>query len=492
MRRPLTDIASQVLPLATSLLDRILITALLVRIWGVATFEQWSVLLATVTMLTVLDLGFQISFSNKMAQADGEGRRSDAIRIFRESNTLFALLGLLILGITIAVALSPALQSALGLGNELATSDRWALIALAVATAVRTTASNLMGVYRTTLAFARGTLLTSVLEALRVGGMLLAVVLGGDILAAALATAATAVLGYGLIGWIDIARRSPDFAYQLARPTRFSLNDQLHLSLSFSVFFLPTVVFVNLPVMLIGTDAATGILASFILMRTIANFLRILIQKFTFVLGMELQRLDARGQVDIRERVYRFAATALPAGLGFVSAILVGLGSDIVDIWTGQRQLFDALLMAIMLAPLVLTPTIQIITPLMIYANRPGAVAVAIIAQAAMAVALALFLPIDNVALRLTIAIFGSEVIPLAPIVIARARRGHYGLELVASLIAIGTAGVTGAAIWVIRPVLDHQLSVIAFGAALSIIFAGLMAAWFHRDFRALRTGTHD
>ncbi|MGO8777393.1 MAG: hypothetical protein ACLQKK_00495 [Rhodomicrobium sp.] len=49
--------------------DRIVISALMLRLWGVAVFEDWSVLIATTSLLGFLDLGLHQTSSNAYAHA---------------------------------------------------------------------------------------------------------------------------------------------------------------------------------------------------------------------------------------------------------------------------------------------------------------------------------------------------------------------------------------------------------------------------------------
>src|SRR6185369_6280861 len=103
MRRSVFDLASQIMPLAVSLLDRLLLTALLIRVWTVAPFEQWSLLVATATMLSILDMGSQISFSNRMAAALHSDVPGEAVQIFQESNMIFLGLAASVAALSIAI-----------------------------------------------------------------------------------------------------------------------------------------------------------------------------------------------------------------------------------------------------------------------------------------------------------------------------------------------------------------------------------------------------
>lgn len=64
IRAVATSTALQLLSLALGMVDRILVTALMLRVWGVGVFEDWSVLIAMAALLGFLDLGLHQMFSN--------------------------------------------------------------------------------------------------------------------------------------------------------------------------------------------------------------------------------------------------------------------------------------------------------------------------------------------------------------------------------------------------------------------------------------------
>ena len=78
MRRPLLDLSAQLLPVMSQLIERIFLTGLLVQRLGVGQFERWSLISAIVTLLTMVDLGTQITFSNRMARAAHRGDVDEA------------------------------------------------------------------------------------------------------------------------------------------------------------------------------------------------------------------------------------------------------------------------------------------------------------------------------------------------------------------------------------------------------------------------------
>lgn len=423
MRRPLLDISSQFLPFAAQLVERVLFTAVLVQRLGVDQFERWSLIFATLSLLTMLDLGTQMTFSNRMAKAANSGDLQLAGRIYRESNSIFAGLAVLLMVGSALFAFVPAVQSFLGFDDPLSPTDSLVALLLGTSLAIRMALSNALGAYRANLAFARGTLVMAVTETVRWGVAAAALLAAPGLLAPAAATAAFTALTHLFIIPRDIGGRFGEFRFRLALPSRVTTHRALPDSLLFSVNYLPQVVLTQIPVLIIGSRAATGILASFLLMRTIANMIRAIVQRFASVIGMELGRLEVQGRIARLVRLYtrsgHFAAYCFGIGCGF---ILVW-GDVALNLWTGSPELYDPLLLAVMLMPLALAPGLQIAAPFVTYSHRPGPLAVAVMLQTALAALLALALPVPDLVLRFTLAIYGAELFCLAPILFQTVRQ---------------------------------------------------------------------
>jgi hypothetical protein len=214
-------------------------------------------------------------------------------------------------------------------------------------------------------------------------------------------------------------------------------------------------VLVQIPVMLVGSRSASGVLAGFVLMRTIANSLRSLTQSFLGVIGMELGRLESQRRMGELRVAYSRLSLLVSISFGAICGFAWSWGDLLVAWWTGRSELFDPTLLAIMLAPLVITPVAQLTIPFLTYAHRPERVAASIVAQVLAVVVLAFAIPVQSIAMRLSLAISGGEILALAPIAYASANQIVGGglarfatINMVASL---GTAGAVGAVVMLVR-----------------------------------------
>lgn len=305
LRRPLLDLGSQSLTILSLLIERLFVVGLLVHRLGIAQFERWSLIVAAITMLTMVDLGTQTTFSNRMSRAAHRGHMDEAVEIFRQSNMIFAVLAMIVMGVTIFFARSPPLQAWLGFQPLLNEKEQIVALALGAAVALKLATTNFTGVYRANLAFARGTLISSLNEIFRMGCGIAALLLFGSMAALATVMLAATALSTALIVPLDIRRRFPKFAWAWRRPRRLTTHRSLQESLLFASTYLPTVVLTQVPVMLIGARAAEGVLADYVLLRTIANVVRMLSQRVTTILGMELGRLETQSRMAELQTAYR-------------------------------------------------------------------------------------------------------------------------------------------------------------------------------------------
>lgn len=447
MRRPLLDLGAQAVPVLSQLIERIFLTGLLVQRLGVGQFERWSLINATVTLLTMIDLGTQITFSNRMARAAHRGDTDQAVAIFRQSNSIFAMLGALVAVAAIAIASSAPLQIWLGMNPALTASEQLVALCLGGSVAVKLAMTNASGVYRANMAFGRGTIISSAGEMLRIFVAIAVLLIFQTMAALAVAIFVTTVITNAVVIPLDLARRFERFAWSWRRPQSLTTHNTFGESLLFASSFLPTIVLTQIPIMMIGSRAAQGVLASYVLLRTIANIVRSLSQRVTFILGMELSRLEAQERHDELEASYRKLAALIALAFGIGCALLWAWGGRLLHLWAGSSVTYEPLLLAVMLAPLVIIPGTQLNLPLLTYGHRPGSFAIAVVLQTAGAALLAIFLPVQSIALRLSLALSLAEVLLLAPVIIYATRRmiGRAATRAVLPdlLTALGAAGAT-------------------------------------------------
>src|SRR4051812_29812699 len=65
---------AQLVGMAGLLVDRVLLTGILLRAWGVEAFAQWSVAMAAAGMVAFFDFGLNLYFSNRLTFSVEQGK----------------------------------------------------------------------------------------------------------------------------------------------------------------------------------------------------------------------------------------------------------------------------------------------------------------------------------------------------------------------------------------------------------------------------------
>ena len=73
LKRLIAEQASQVLAIAVSFMDRLLLTAIVYRVWGTAVFEQWSFCIATAGLVAMFEFGVNLYLTNRIAMETEKG-----------------------------------------------------------------------------------------------------------------------------------------------------------------------------------------------------------------------------------------------------------------------------------------------------------------------------------------------------------------------------------------------------------------------------------
>src|SRR5205809_6210694 len=92
-KRVVTENMSQMVLMAIGIVDRIVLTAVLLRFWGTSLFEAWSVCVALAGLVTLFEFGFNLYFNNRLMIETEQGRPDIAGRYYFLSNTIFVASG---------------------------------------------------------------------------------------------------------------------------------------------------------------------------------------------------------------------------------------------------------------------------------------------------------------------------------------------------------------------------------------------------------------
>ncbi|WP_066584642.1 hypothetical protein [Sphingomonas pruni] len=400
----------------TSFIDRLFLTGLALRVLGVAGFEYWSVAMSLSALLSVLDFGCLMNFSNMVVHARERDNLALSVRLYQRANTIFLIIGSVAALGGMIIAISPSLQNFVGLNaRQFDTEAPLVLGLLVIATGVKLVFANAMSVYRANLRFARGSTINAFVDLLRILGTILGLLIGRNLVGAAAGHTFGTCLGLFLM-MADITRTMPHYRYRFRSPLSEDMRGALRTSLAFAAPYIPITILNQGPILLLNSHTAAGssVLAIFVLLRTLSNVIRTIIIKVTNVLGMEAARLAIRGEEGVAERLLDLIGWQIAATAACIAGALLAGGEIFVRLWTGKSGLFDPLILAIMLAPLVLAPTYLIAASFLQYRNTPRIWTTGMFAQLPAAALIYVLLTGQSELLRISAAAFLGELVGLA------------------------------------------------------------------------------
>lgn len=391
LKRVSLNFAAQVVSLLVSLADRVLVIGILVRAWGPELYADWSVLLSTAATLALGEAGLNIYFGNIWQNAHVRGQSGEFQRHLSVGLTCYLVLtaSLVFISAVLIVGLDPV--RVLSLHRLDPVSARATLALLAGVVVARTARGALVQLYRGRGEFSRGTMLDSVPSALAVLMVASGAQLGASMLAIAMLYLLAELAGGWLVMLLDIRRRYPDLRLVPALPARTELSGLVGQMRWLLIVQGAPNAWIQLPVIALGAlqIAATQIVA-FVLLRTLVNFVRQIVQMLSLAAGVELANLL---HADNREAALRHTKA-----LGVLSSVLTIVGvvglyifvTPLMRIWTGRPELADASTLSwLILAAVLVAPSIPLAAVSM-FGGNPRASAIANIAQLVCGLPLAL------------------------------------------------------------------------------------------------------
>lgn len=447
------EYVAQIVAFAVAIADRLFIPAILIRYLGVAEFSAWSIAIATGAFVSVLEFGLTRYYMNRLIYLVERGELEEARRLFRVAATyIMVLVGVALVAIAIAYPLI-----APGVGDPVLDDILpGVVLPITLAAAALQLLAMRQALYRAHRHFTAETYIRLLGEAARIAVAVGSAWIGASLLAVSwlwlAATLAFVIVPISL----HTARRYRGFAEKPIRPPEGELSGAAKVAPGLWLQSMFTTLYASLPVLAISA-LATGptMITQFVLMRTIANFVRQVQQMFANLFAIELARRAANGDHAGHAQIFTEANRLLGVQAAVSSATLFVLGEWLFGLWTGRPALFDMWLLVFAVAPPLLVPASTLSMEALAYANRPWPIVKARVAQAVLTAALFFALPFASIELRMMAALAIGEVIGLGlPLVYAItalnpmiAKRTIAGL----TVLVVMTALASCAAIYAVR-----------------------------------------
>ena len=486
LTRAARNFSAQVMIFLITIADRLLLTGLLIRSWGVEDFSDWATILAATGLIAMADLGFNIHLGNALSRARERNCRRFFPRLIRFGLFFYVSLAtVLLLGVGLVFAFGDLREwfNLQGRNPGLLFVLLSALQILKVSRSAFSVIYRGMGeYYRFTLADMR-TMSLSFLAAVAV------VALGGSPVTVAIAYILVEIIFGTAYTAIHAQRRYGQIRYRLERPSRQRWRRTARTLRWFGLYQILTYAMQNLPVLIIAWLGLSGpALVMFVVQRTLVNVARTVGVNLANATGVELSRIvesqDRTGYLtglEILSRVNAALAALMATGL-------VTFGGQIVGAWTGRSDLGSITLLGLLLLPVIALAPASPLQMLSIYTDRIRPQAIALAVQTGIAIPGAILagshFGIVGVAGALALAeIIGIAVV--APALTSRSLGVPYlslaATSLLVFLLAFSWSGATAwLALWMVHvaglPGLALRLAAWGVVGALPVLWFGLPA----------------
>jgi hypothetical protein len=283
----------------------------------------------------------------------------------------------------------------------------------------------------------------------------------------------------------DSRRLFPPHRLGFTLPPRDDIRPIIAQSSGYFGQVVPVMMFTAVPVLFLQSQGlAAGVLASFLLVRTLANLARTPLQAFGIVIGQEFGR-----RIALNDRPGAFAV--LDAGAHFFS-VLSGLafgivtvaGSIIIHIWAGSASVYSLPLAIAALFPMLIGAVSILGHNILVASQMPFAAMLGRWVQVALTLIAYWLLPVDDLALRVMIALSVGELLGFAPVAYAAVERMvpdaavSFHLRHIARTLfsAVFAAGLSAALIAMIPPErLLTQLVILALIGSVALIWVAFV-----------------
>ena len=370
LRRMTSNIAAQIIAFAASMVDRIVLVGILLRVWGPDVFSDFAVLQSAAQLVIVAELGMQLYFINVMQAAHVNGDRQS----FQRLAAIHLGMILTIVGAFGCVVLGFGAFGRIDLLVNISHVDPASALKIFVLYAC----GNLLGLIRsttTTIYIAAGDFAISILVG---AGVLMAstcvsvvvALLGGGPLALAIVYfCCTGVLGLVFVQW-DTRKRYPWRQGPPALPSFQEFSDAARHVKWFALQILAPAVWLQLPVLVLNAWKVSGHeLTSFLLLRTMVNQIRLIFQFAAVGTGIEIATHAHRGELERAWRLSAMVGVLTTVLCAVAAAGIMAFGSVVTLYWTSDPSLFSSEMAILMLTPMLLVAPLQQPTSMLQFAN---------------------------------------------------------------------------------------------------------------------------
>lgn len=397
------DYASQLVWIGANLVDRIFLTYLLIRFWGVSQFESWSVVLSIASLMSMFDFGMSLHFSNEITSLWEKKRTVDFEQIVGVANSLFAASAC----IGIIAVLAYLAWTAQFANHTLLLP----VLLLSIAYALKIAVSGTLCLFRANQKYATLTAYVSAGEYARIIASILFCALGYGIDAVAGISGILIILLQVILPVVHAIRHfdggSAGFAWVRVAETKQSLRS----SLPYFLQAAPSVLLSSVPVFVLGTlQSGAGAIATFVTIRTLTSLPRALMQQSSIVFGLDAGRLIFTQDIEALKRLLIWTSRFVCVSSGAVAGAIFAVWKPVLFFWTSDQLKGSLVLVVAGLLPLLFAANATLTHNILVCAEKAGVAAIGRLLQVALSIVFFLVLPVQDVVLRMLLCLSLGEI----------------------------------------------------------------------------------
>lgn len=381
LRRLAEGFGAQGLSILVRLVQQFLMVPLFLRAWDAAVYQDWLMLAAAISFLSLIDLGLRHYLGNLLLITWSKGEATAFDRTLRVGLAIYAGIVLIALPLVALAAWLAVARGWFAFGTAAPDTILIVIAAMAIHTLLAMPQGLIFSLYAARGDVARGVNLATtsvVCETLAVG---LALWLGASPAKVALVYLA-AIAAFSLILRVDLGRRYRDLRFRPIRPALSEVKSQILRAVDYVVIPLAQAAVLNGTVLILGVvaGAAAAPVVAYTAMRTLASLVRQVVNQASQVTSIELTRLHAQGDQKRLEELYRASARLLGGVGGLLAGAVLAVAPDFLAIWTRGKVVYDAWAFAGLLGAVVLALPGHIAMVLLYTSNQPRALSKATVA----------------------------------------------------------------------------------------------------------------
>ncbi len=321
-------------------LEQIIFVPLFLWAWGKAMYGEWLTLFSVVGYFSISDLGMGRYVTNKLIQAYSHGDTKEYARILKSGFGIFsAITAILFVCLIIFACIAPFSQW-FHIATVSALSVKFSVLILGTYIILGTLSNFPIAIYTTTGKFPKTQFLMNIRELLLVGFVVLVLVMKGGFVSVAsvylflllLFTGVLTVAALRQHREIDLSASRID--WKLGRT--FVVPGLIYLMIP-----LANMIYLQGSILVVSATLGSVAVVTFSVHRTLAN----LIQKLTGIvnnaISPELTAGEAREEYEKLQLIHHlFSKVVLYISIS-LSAALLFIGKDLMQLWTGGRIVFD-------------------------------------------------------------------------------------------------------------------------------------------------------